>query len=357
MTDLLMIGSGSLARSVCHAIAVTHRARTAVTVVARSADKAHDICHVANVRATVSGHPVRFSPAPSYDATEQEPTSILLAHRPRVIVNCASMQSPWEAARWPSGWTALVRSAGFGITLPMQASPAVEVAAAVSRADPAALFVNACYPDAVNPVIRWLGLPVLCGIGNIALLAAALQEALSLPSQADLRMLAHHAHLHAPPSGDQEVRAWIRDQPVADTGKLLVTQRTVNRAELNEVTGYLAAMFLDKLASGADFHAHVPGPLGLPGGYPVRVTDGQLSLDLPPGITPEEAIAWNQDMAVLDGVTITADGVARFSPPARQELARYEPDLAEGFGLSELDDARRALLRLRDKLRKENPAA
>src|SRR5262245_47088135 len=102
MTDLLIIGSGSLARSVCYAVAVTHRAQTTVTVVARSADKARDICHVANVRAAVSGHPVRFRPTPpcdvamSRDAAEHQLEVILLAHQPRVIVNCASMQSPWE---------------------------------------------------------------------------------------------------------------------------------------------------------------------------------------------------------------------------------------------------------------------
>lgn len=357
MADLLVIGSGSLARSVCYAIAVTRLAPTSVTVVARSADKAHNICHVANVRAAVSGHPIRFRPEPAHRATEDELAAILLQHRPRVIVNCASMQSPWEAARWPSGWTALIRSAGFGITLPLQASPAIEVATAIARNHPDALFINACYPDALNPVIRWLGLPVLCGIGNIALLAAALQEALRLPSQAGLRLLAHHAHLHTPPGHDQEVRAWLQDQRLPGAGKLLVKQRNVNRAELNEITGYLAALFLDKLADGADFRAHVPGPLGLPGGYPVRVSSGQISLDLPPGITVGEAVAWNRDMAILDGITVTGDGMAVFAPAARGELARYEPELSEGFDLTRLDAARRALLRLRDKLRKESPAA
>ena len=37
------------------------------------------------------------------------------------------------------------------------------------------------------------------------------------------------------------------------------------------------------LPGAAPARLSVPGPLGLPGGFPVRVDDGEVSLDLPAG--------------------------------------------------------------------------
>ncbi|MFF1954709.1 hypothetical protein, partial [Kitasatospora herbaricolor] len=61
------------------------------------------------------------------------------------------------------------------------------------------------------------------------------------------------------------------------------------------------------------FHTHVPGPLGLPGGYPVRVDRGRIELDLPPGVTEATAVAWQAAWGARDGVAVDRQGRAEFS--------------------------------------------
>jgi hypothetical protein len=227
----------------------------------------------------------------------------------------------------------------------------IKIAAAVKEHSALSLFVNGCYPDAVNPVLRALGLPVACGIGNAALVAASLQAALGLADQADLRVLAHHVHLHAPRDDRDEVRAWLHGRPLTNIPALLSGQRRTARAELNAVTGQVSALIVDRLLTGCEMHTHLPGPAGLPGGYPARVADSRVEIVLPPGITLDEAIRWNQRMAEYDGVLVTNEGMVRFGAAARAELARHLPSLAEGFHVSRLNEACSDLVQLRGVLR------
>src|SRR5262249_33966423 len=159
---------------------------------------ATEIVHVASARASLSATRTAFRAAP-VDALNGSDVEARLARiRPDLVLHCASHQSPWEPLDAPSGWTALLRRAGFRVALPRRAGPAGAVARAVEGAAPDALFVNACFPDAVNPLLAALGLPILCGVGNVSQLAASLQSALGCPDQEGLQVLAHHVHLHEP---------------------------------------------------------------------------------------------------------------------------------------------------------------
>ncbi|WP_165961046.1 hypothetical protein [Actinocrispum wychmicini] len=266
------------------------------------------------------------------------------------VLVCASSQSPWEHSVAPSAWTALVRRAGFGITLPFQAEPAVRIGRLLAGRDDGAWLINACFPDAVNPLLAALGVPVLCGIGNIALLAASAQAGLGLPDQSRLRLLAHHRHLREPGPDEQEVLAWQDDQPIEDVRSLLAAQRATGRAELNDVTGHAAALLVTGMLAGKVVDTNLPGPLGMPGGYPVRLHGTELTLRLPAGVSESEAVAYNQRAAAADGVVV-ADGGVTFGV----ELAGLAPELADGFGVDELPAATAALYALRERLRGEKP--
>ncbi|SRR5216683_427034 len=351
MADLLVIGSGSLARSICYSMAACCTSSAQIAVLARSGDRVSEACYISNARAALSRRPVRFTPLCGDITSDNTIAGIIAAQRPQIIISCASLQSPWEGTRSPSQWTAFLHDAGFGVTLPLQSFISVKIAAAIKQHSAASLFVNGCYPDAVNPLLRSLDLPVLGGIGNTALVAASLQTALGLPDQADLRVLAHHLHLQAPADQRREVRAWQGGRPLTNVGVLLGAQRGANRQELNAVTGHVSALVVDSLLTGSETYTHLPGPQGLPGGYPVRIADHRVELLLPPGITLDDAVAWNQQMAEYDGVVVTAGGVVRFGAAARAELARYLPGLAEGFHATQLGEACSGLLELRCVLR------
>ncbi|MEU7003418.1 hypothetical protein [Nonomuraea sp. NPDC046570] len=340
---LALVGTGGLARAICYSLAGNpHPAR--VLVIGRDAAKAAAIAYVAATRAAVAGVRTTFQPL---TADLADPGS-LARHRPRGVLLAASTQSPWEGLAAPSAWTALLKRAGFGLTLPFQADSALRVGAAAAEAG--AWFVNACFPDAVNPLLAARGVPVLCGIGNAGLLAASLQAALGLPDQGALRVLAHHVHLYTPEGPQDEALAWCDGRPVAGVGDLLAAQRATPRTELNHVTGHTAARVLDALLRGTDLDTSLPGPLGLPGGYPVRLTGGRVETRLPPELSRAEAVAFNQRAALRDGVAVDGDHVV-FGPAARTELDPLAPDLAAGFPVSDLEQVTWHLDLLRARLR------
>lgn len=347
---VVVVGSGSLACSLACSVAEVCRRPTDVWVLARSAAAADQVAYLATATARLSRSAAAFHAA-SVDLGRREDVECRLRDaRPEAILLCASHHSPWEAMAAPSPWTALVERAGFGVTLPLQAALAVEVARAAVLGAPEAMFINACLPDAVNPVLAALGLPVLCGIGNAGLLAASLQAALGLADQRGLQVLAHHVHLHHPAGPEREALAWHDGAPLADVSALLEPQRATGRRELNRVTGLTAALLVRDLLEEVEVHTSLPGPLGLPGGYPVRVRGRRLELRLPSGLTRAAAIRWNQAAAVHDGVRVDGPRVD-FSPEAERELRPHLPGIAAGFPTDRIRDACERMLELRDRLR------
>lgn len=349
--SIVVVGSGSLARAVCYSLAVAASVPVEVLVVARSQRSAEEVCFVANARAQLSAHSARFA-SQQVDLVEPGPlATVLAAAAPDLLLGCASYQSPWERRTAPSAWTALVQRAGFGVTLPLQAAIAVAVGRAVAMAAPQALYVNACYPDAVNPVLHQLRLPVFCGIGNVSLVATSLRSALDLDERAGLRVLAHHYHLGTPDRAGDEALAWLDDRPVPEIGALLAGQRATRAVELNTVTGHAGALLLLDLLTGRDVRANLPGPLGLPGGYPVAIRSRSLALDLPSGWTPEQAVSWNQRVAELDGARIDGRGNVHFAAAAERELAGLLPEVAGGFPVSRIQAVCEQLRHVATRLR------
>lgn len=351
--DVLIVGGGSLTRAVCYALATIGTAACTVTVVSRTGSNAAEVCYVANVRAALSTSRVRFRPVTveRYSAGTFGP--ILRELSPAIVLNCASHQSPWEGTHTPSAWTDLVRRRGFGFTLPLQAAIAVELSRVIATADAATQFLNACFPDAVNPVLKATGLPVLCGIGNVALLAATLQARLGLRDQAGLRVLGHHWHLHTPHRADHEAKVWLDGASVPGVTGLLAPQRSASRAELNIINGHVTALVLDALLSGREFLTSLPGFAGLPGGYPVRVRDGDIELCLPDTVTLEEAIALNQRWTALEGVQISEGGAVSLSTDDVHPVAEA-PEIPDRLHVTDLPEVCRQMLQLRSRLRRQD---
>jgi len=328
--------------------------RLDVVVVARRLPAAAEVCYLAGVRSALTRGRVTFRPAEADLAGSDDLAVLIAANRPSGVLLCASTQSPWENSTAPSRWTDFLVKAGFGVTLPLQAELALRVGRSITQASHGTWFVNACFPDAVNPLLAAVGIPVLCGIGNGALIAASVQTALGLADQRKLYVLAHHVHLHSPDRPQDEARAWYADSPVQGLGRLLAAQRSASRQELNRVTGLVAALLLRDLMAGAQTDTNLPGPLGLPGGYPVRLNGGHLTLRLPAGLSKADAIALNQRFALREGVVVAGDHIT-FGPPAQAELRRAALQLAAGFRADEVTAAAEELHRLRSRLRREDP--
>ena len=97
----------------------------------------------------------------------------------------------------------------------------------------------------------------------------------------------------------------------------------------------------------------LPGPCGLPGGYPVRLAAGEISLDLPASLTRSEAIAWNLRYEQDSGLVVGPDGRATYTGILRERLATLSADLAGGFHVSDIEDVYRTMNALRARLERE----
>ncbi len=347
-----IIGSGSLVRAISYSLALLLDRPHRVVVCARSREQLKEIIYVARAKAASAHSPVQFDSV-EFDAESGDAGKLLSSLQPDVVVNCASWYSPWEWIRHPSAWTHLLRSSGFGFTLPLQAPFAIKFAKAVAAHSRPVLFINGCYPDAVNPLLRALGLPVFCGIGNIGLMATSLSAALGLLPQQRLQVMAHHLHLYKPKPGVDEAQAWVDGKRCENVGDLLSSQRTSTGLEVNKVIGCTAAVLLRNIVDGHEVETHLPGPFGLPGGYPVRVAGTRLELNLPAGLSESEAIAWNEKMALADGVRIHANGNVEFAGETKLALREYLPRISDGFRAAEIDKVTPAMLDLRPRLRRE----
>jgi len=86
--------------------------------------------------------------------------------------------------------------------------------------------------------------------------------------------------------------------------------------------------------------SHAPGPNGLPGGYPVRLSAQGAEVILPDDLTLDQAVQLNCRALKWDGIEeITEDGAVVVTEEA-QEMIRdvYGYDASRPFKLEEADD-------------------
>lgn len=332
---VLIFGSGSLAKVACHTLSAACAAQLEICLAARSLAKVNDIVLASRVRAKLSNSQATFQ---GYEThwEEAELEHLLGTVRPDLVLHVASEVSPWDL-KAGSRWAELICRGGFGVTLPLQTGLVTRVAKAMARTMPDCPLMNASYPDAVNPVLKAQGLNLLCGVGNVAILEAFYREQNTLPGT--VSMLAHHSDLNRICRSETptaaRVRAWAGDTEVAVSPEAFRPAQRVRGSEQNQVTGATIAKLLENLAGGKSFRCHVPAPNGLPGGYPVRFSGMKVALDLPAGLTAEEAIAYNRASAEYDGVVVE-DGMVRFTGSASKAIAEMVPGCPTEFAAAEI---------------------
>jgi hypothetical protein len=353
--DLVLCGNGTFAARILFDLAATATRPLSVVVVGRNAARLAWLRTAANARAAMFGTWVRVQEHVVLSLATDSMSAMLDKLRPRVVVNTASAQGGRVVSAQPDGWTRLTQQAGLGISTILQARLSLDVARAVAAVTPDAYFVNCCYPDVANGMIAAAGLPVTCGIGNVAILAHAFAGLLG-PGHGRLQLLAQHAALAAfrrPPAERADgaaPRVWLDglelDRVMQRFGSIqLAVEPVIDISGASGVPLFLA------MIDGATWHGHVPGPAGLPGGYPVVLRSHTLDLDLPPGLSREAAISWNAAFELRNGVVVSADGRVRYTGRVEAALRAVSPTIADGFMMQDFDAADAALAELRERLR------
>ena len=351
--DILIFGTGNFAGRIALDLAATAGDPLAVMIAGRNGDRLNWLRTAGNARAALFGRPARFMSHQLDLAVADAAAVAISAVEPKVVVQAASFQTGNVISNQDNTWTKLVAEGGLSATAVLQAPLSIEVARAVSAVRPQAWFINCCFPDVVNPLIAALDLPISCGVGNIAILSNAFAGVLGT-GVGDLKVLAHYQNIApwrrpAETRSGRSARVWINDQEVADVyGRFASVQLT--REPAIEISGPSGVPLMLAMAHGTHWSGHVPGPNGLPGGYPVRLAGSKLDLDLPGALTREEAIAWNRRYEEESGLVVETSGQARYTGVLGQLLAAVSPAIAEGFHVRDIADASRAMSDLRSRL-------
>ena len=352
--DILISGTGSFAARIAFDIAAVAAEPAEVIIAGRNRGRLDWLRTAANARAAMFGSKARFSAHPVDLLAPDASDTLLAATNPHILVQAASIQTSQVIAQSGNAWTRLVAEGGLSATAVFQALISSRVAAAISRRGAPVTLLNCGFPDVVNGMITALGHQVACGMGNIAILSNVFAGSASVPRGAKVEVLAHYQNLAAwrrAPSarGGRAPRVWIDGQEVEDVFARFADIQLTPEPVI-EISGASGVPLVLAMAAGRPWSGHVPGPNGLPGGYPVKLVDGRLELDLPAGVGRDEAIAWNESFEQENGLSVSPGGDVVFNGVLGSELARHVPDLAKGFAIRDLEAVCLELLTLRDRL-------
>jgi hypothetical protein len=341
--DVLIAGTGFFAERIAFDLAVTTTKPMSVVIGGRNRERMDWLAMAANGRAAVFGNPVTFSAEPIRWASPETVAETVGPCDPDVVVQAVSLQSPRIIEQPDTPWGRVIARAGYDVTGIFQAVLAARSGEAMKLTGNRGVLVNCCYPDAANQILAAKGLPVACGVGNVAILAAIIAADLGIRRPEALRMLAHHQNMTqwyrpAATRGGRPPRVWVDGEELSGVFARFAHIQ-VPHIPMNVVSGCSAVPVIQALAGHRDHVGHVPGPDGLPGGYPVTIKDRHIALDLPAGVSRDEAVAWNRAFEEAAGMVVDTDGRVRFCGKVGTEMAALCPSLADGFHVDDLEAA------------------
>ena len=282
---------------------------------------------------------------------------LIRALRPDLIVQAASLISPWSVIGRDHPAARALSRAGIALQLPAQLPIVLTLMGVVRALGLTCPVANISMPDVIHPILATRDLAPTVGLGNVSILQLRAAAALKARRPGDtslVRVVGHHHQVYdvmlARPPDDpaRRVRVYIGEDGVLD--ERIAYEGTAFPAGpiYNVITAAAALPVLGALLPGAPprrFSA--PGPLGLPGGYPVTLDHGAVSLDLPDGVALKDAVAFNRRIGRLDGVAeIGSDGAVRFTEAAQAAVRDLDPALAEPLDPWDMAERTKRLLEI-----------
>jgi Saccharopine dehydrogenase NADP binding domain len=347
MSTVLIIGMGDMGERLASRLGEGGHVRRLV-LAGRSPDR------VAAVAATVASASDCTVESAEVNAVRRDDVAELLTRtRPDLVVQCAAVRGPWAMAGREDAAATAVAGAGLALRLPYQLPVPLAVMQATKDAHYAGPVANLSFPDVTGPILARLGLAPTLGLGNAAMIQLRVRAALRA-AEADaetplIRIIGHHSQVFGvmqasePADPADRSRVYLGEDGRRDDRLAYQAPPLAPGPRYNHVTAAAAIPVLHALLPGTSaLRWSTASPAGLPGGYPVRIEDGTVTLDLPPGVDQTEAIAFNERQARGDGVDhIDADGTVHFTEAGREALADLAPDLADPLPI--IDLGKRAL--------------
>jgi hypothetical protein len=345
---VLIIGAGDMGGRLAAGLAASGRLREVVLVDLPGSG-------LGEKAATIASSFDALVRAVECDACRQrEVERLLTSVRPDLVVQAASMQSPWALIGRRDASARALSAAGIGIRLPLQLPCLLSVMRAVREVDFDGPVANLSLPDLTHPILAGLGHAPTVGLGNVAMLLVRVRAALrSRQPEGELplvRVVGQHFQVYGvmqarPPADPADrPRVYLGEQGERADALAYAAPPIAPGLRYNEVTAAAALPVLLALLPGAaPLRWSTPAPAGLPGGYPVRIVEGLVSVDLPPEVELGESAAYCARIGRSDGVErVDPDGTVHFTEEARSAIAEVAPDLGEPLPIDDRVIATRA---------------
>lgn len=376
MNTILIVGLGAVGTHLMELLALTPRAPR---IIGADVDKEGGVSKTNNVvvGAAIQGlHPdIDFV---ELDVNDVDKTAEILGNiNPDIVFYAVATYPYWILGSLPKEIREALEQAGFGSWLPLHLAPAYNFMRSVKKSKIKAHVVSTPYPDVVNPVLHKVHLAPTVGIGNIDILATRVSktvaEKLGVPmSNVSVFMIAHHFHAGAlSPGGSSKIAG------APFFLKILVGERDVTKTfspyELLSWTGAMALpagrdrvivqtsssalKILLAILDDTKLLTHAPGPEGLPGGYPVRLSARGAEVVLPEELSKSEAVKINENAQRFDGIErIKEDGTVVFTKKSNEIMVRLLGYDCQEIHIQECQDRSRELSALFEAfLRKHAP--
>lgn len=206
------------------------------------------------------------------------------------------------------------------IRLPLQILLVSKLMQAVKKSGITAPVLNHSLPDIVNPVLWRNGLGPLCGIGNLDIVVSEIYRKISLAENVPIREIticmvaAHSVGVMGTRTGVPFFfKILVRDKDITSKVDIdsLISDRLMGGPAPDRVfrnwykypiVASCAVKNIMAILNDTNLYTHAPGPIGLPGGYPVRLSAKGVEVVLPEEITLEEAIKINLDALKCEGI-------------------------------------------------------
>ncbi|MFD0883316.1 saccharopine dehydrogenase NADP-binding domain-containing protein [Streptosporangium algeriense] len=346
---MLIIGLGNMGERLAYRLGESGRVRHLV-LAGRSRET---VTAIAGTAASISGCTVE--PVEVNATRRDEVADLLIRKRPDLVVQCAAVRGPWALAGREDAAAMAVVNGGLGLRLPYQLPVPLAVMQATRDVGFTGPVANLSFPDVTGPVLARLGLAPTLGLGNAAMIQlrvrAALHAARADAGNSPIRVIGHHSQLlgvmrsSEPADPADRCLVFLGEDGRREDKLAYQAPPLVPGLRYNEVTAAATIPVLHALLPGsAPLRWSTASPGGLPGGYPVRIDNGTITLDLPPGVDEAEAIAFNEKQACGDGVErIDDDGTVHFTEAARAAVADLDPRLAEPLSVADLEQRARRL--------------
>ena len=325
---VLLVGLGNLGGPLLDRLAV-EPAVDRLIACGRSARRGAERVNLARLGALVAGRQADIT-FHSVDLRRHGALrDVLASTRPDVVINTASLQTWWLLEVLPEAPATRLKAAGFGAWLPLHLALSLDFMREIEAAAFTGSVLTGSFPDVVNCVLGRCGRAPTCGIGNLDEIVPKLQILAgdrlgARAAEIDVTLVAHHA-LEAAAFTAEGAAAEETEVPpffvrlehrgedvtdVVDAAALVLEAFPLPTGPAWGSLGATSAVRLVRALLGSENERlHAPGPEGLPGGYPVLVSNGTVRIADISGLSRDKAVAINEASHRFDGIDqIEEDG-------------------------------------------------